>query len=351
MDANINGSLIRHAVPPDYVVQACLKPDSLACRAAISIGICSAYVAPLMASVGLLTNSITAWIFLIGLEKYTRQFVFLGCLAIADNLRLTQLIIWQIPAKGITFLTGGRVSFIITNVSEFGCIFFRFHHTFTGLLMSHIFLLTSLDRFLTLRYPNFMSQFGSRSAWFAMTINAALALGIAGGWASINGYNIARSIISCWIKDDNIFWAISNIFFFQARALQISIINIINLLVIYKVVKFLRNRSKLQEGQTKSKLQFKQIKASIMIFWIAVLDFLVNVPMIVIGSIALGLLLIGEVKVSNHFFQFVDLFVIIADLEACTRWLVYICQMNEFRSQFFWILTCGRKKISSTKDQ
>lgn len=341
MHLKVNGTYVPHAAMPNGFIRACESPSSLACRAATSLGICAAYVAPIMVVVGLVFNSITAWLFLVGLEKRTRQFVFLGCLAIADNLRLTQLVIWQIPAKGIPFLTAGHKYFIITNVSEVGCIFFRFHHTFTGLLMSHTFLLASLDRFFSLRSPNSMSKFGTRSAWIMMAITAVLVTVIATGWASVNGYRSIDSVIFCWIKRDNIYWAISNILFFQARTLQITLINMINIVVIYMVIKILRNRRELQEGQQKRKLQFKQIKASILIFWVAVIDFCANIPMVVTGSLALGMILIGDMENSNKFFAFVDLLVIIADIEACTRWTIYVWRMNEFRVKFTRALTCG----------
>ncbi|KAM7539016.1 hypothetical protein Aperf_G00000052269 [Anoplocephala perfoliata] len=145
-----------------------------ACILSHILGFVSAYIFPFVGLLGVFSNIFITYVFLLVFRKPSRQVICLACVSAADVITII-LFGWlsTFPAKGLPYATGAHVYFFIFNINTYSCKIVRYLYSFSSCASSSIFLLTSLDRCLSIYFPLQFARISRKRAWEASWASGA----------------------------------------------------------------------------------------------------------------------------------------------------------------------------------
>uniref|UniRef100_A0A1I8IZL6 G_PROTEIN_RECEP_F1_2 domain-containing protein n=1 Tax=Macrostomum lignano TaxID=282301 RepID=A0A1I8IZL6_9PLAT len=109
---------------------------------------------PLLVCLGLLGNGLVAYVTLARLRPLTRQNVYFGCIAVVDSIAVTEIGVVQLfLSKGLPWLSGGRLGFILLNQGDWGCRSQSYLLGLCQLLPAAMLLAMVVDRTLSMLAP------------------------------------------------------------------------------------------------------------------------------------------------------------------------------------------------------
>lgn len=301
------------------------------CISSSILGILCGYVFPPVAAFGLVTNILTAAAFLIFWPSPLRRpMIYFGALAIADGLCLISIgWMWMFPAKGLPFVTNGRVSFFTFAVSEQLCRFHRFFFCFSSSLATNLLLLACLDRTVAIFYPTKALTFSPKHAIngviVTILITALLALPISlnAGWFIDKG-----GTRQCWLKNAVFFTEIINIALNNNGLIQTLVIVGLNIAMVVKLY-YLEDHKSSKDGPKR-----REVKAALILVVISCL-FLTGAVLQASGYLLAHIFNYYGV---GHQKDLIRLAYNISDIgwqiffwQESVTWLLYMKQMSTFR--------------------
>ncbi|PAA54260.1 hypothetical protein BOX15_Mlig002009g2 [Macrostomum lignano] len=107
----------------DTPLQACRQDsESVSCLIANINGAVTGCLLPAVMVVGLLGNSLVAYLTLCRVKPLTKQNCFYGCIAVVDGVTLVvQGVLNGFLNKGLPWLSNGRFGLVMITVSDLGC--------------------------------------------------------------------------------------------------------------------------------------------------------------------------------------------------------------------------------------
>ena len=142
-----------------------LNEDRSSCIISHVLGILSGYIFPFIGLFGLVGNTTIFYIFTFKYSKITRQTVFLIFLAVADfSFIFSTGWLWIFPAKGLPYMSRGKIYLFIFNISDVTCRCFRSITIFCSTWIIGAFFMICLDRMLAIFFPMKMINYGYKSA-------------------------------------------------------------------------------------------------------------------------------------------------------------------------------------------
>lgn len=338
----MNGSFEPHLEESNILNECREDVSSWYCMAASIEGVFCAFMEPVVDLVGFICNPITIYILLFQLPERNRHLIFLGCLSIADTIKLLQGPLWRFAARGLPYITNGKVSWVILGVSNLGCVAYRSLHTVAGQLVINIFIVASLDRLFTITWPKLMARFTVRQAWLVMFFTLVLSVGISATWlADVKiVYDTRSKVHKCWREHDNNLWTLASGFYYQGRILPFLLVTVVNVILTAKILQILRNRRKLQEGQKNKSVKLSHISTALVISWLALFNFVTTIFRA--GSIITILFaqIKGDLDTVDKLWALMTFGVAITDLPCSLRWIFYFWKMERFRASFLAIIRC-----------
>ncbi|VEL33376.1 unnamed protein product [Protopolystoma xenopodis] len=251
--------------------------DWTACILSRILGVLSAYIFPVIGLLGLLVNCLTAFIFLRCFRTPTRQMIYLACLAVSDGLTILLFgWLWVFPAKGIPYATDGKTYFFTFYSGWTECRIHRWAYSFTSCLGNNIFLLTTLDRCMSIYLPLKFSRLPQKRAWqmlLAITLVSGvmmLPFGISTGLYPTQGNKVI-----CWLTEDQTFLQLYHVLFANAGFLQTVLIIAFNLALLIR----LRQNALLRKQLTcKFTTGRKEVSASILLLLLSTIVVICALP-------------------------------------------------------------------------
>lgn len=346
MHAKINGSFAPHFEVPNIIPESCHGSLSWHCISLRIEGILSGCFDPIFALIGTICNPVTAFILLFRMGPLNRNLIFLACLSLADTLRIQLILVYKFPGRGLPYLSGGRYWWVVWSHNEITCTLFRSSFVFFNFLVTFTFVITSLDRLLSLTYPKLMMRVTPKKAWIIMALIVIVSIALLLLWATDVGlvYDPNLQLFKCWKIHETTIWTLWSLLLYHGRFLQVLITTIINVSLTAKIVSIMRQRRKLQEGQMDTGVKMSQLSAAIVVAWQALFNILTNIVrcsgllLVLVGNLR------GDVAAAEAAWPLHNFGLFLSDLPSCLRWLFYVWRMPRFREHLAAILCCKQKK-------
>lgn len=343
MHLKINGDYAPHQEVANILPAYCQNFSLPFCIYLRLEGLYCALVDPLIFLIGAFCNPLTCYIFLFRMEKLNRNLIFLACLSMADTLKLMQSPFYRFPARGLSFISNGRFWWVSLNYSQASCFFYRLWHTVSGILVSSVFTVVSLDRFMSLIWPGRMSRVTNCQAWMCMIFTLVFAVGLSLSWSLDVGIFLdpKSKLYKCWRIHDSTLWNLASIFIYQGKLLFLLLVTIINVAMTVKIIKIVRHRRKLQEGQNTA-VKMSQISVALVVAWQALFNFLANIFRITVIMIVLFSNIRSDEDTTESVWPLITIGSALSDVPCGIRCLFYMWRMPRYRSNFISIISCGK---------
>ncbi|VDK30970.1 unnamed protein product [Dibothriocephalus latus] len=315
-----------------------------ACIIAHMLGIVSAYIFPFIGAFGLISNFLVLYVFFFVYRKPTRQMIYLGSIAGADILTLITFgWIWLFPAKGLPYATLARVYFFIFNFNDVTCKVFRYAYSFTASLSSSLFLLTALDRCLSIYFPLRFSRISTRRAWEAVLIITLVSALAMLPFGLMVGHSLSQGKIICWVLEQKTFLQIYHVLLSNSSLLQTLLVIGVNIALVVRLRRAVSERRSMSNCTTTN----REIAASMLLVMLSGATVMAALPQ----SIAYALSsILAEVLHGDEGLTIVRLVYNISDLcwhilflQQALNWVLYMKRMKNFREQTLRLLRCRRQ--------
>ncbi|VDL90546.1 unnamed protein product [Schistocephalus solidus] len=312
-----------------------------ACVIAHLLGIVSAYIFPFIGLFGIITNALVVYVFFFVFRKPSRQMIYLGCISGVDMLTLIIFgWIWLFPAKGLPYATVARVYFFVFNVSNVCCKIFRYAYSFTASLSSSLFLVTAMDRCLSIYFPLSFGRLPRRRAWEAVLVTTLFSalLMLPFGIAVQHGYSQGKII--CWVIEQKTFLQIYHVLLSNSCLLQTLLVIAVNVALVIRLKRSVLERESLTQSATAN----REIAASMLLVVLSVAMVMAALPQSIayaLSSILAEMLHGAEGRtIVRLVYNISDLCWHILFLQQALNWVLYMKRMKNFRQQTLRLLHC-----------
>ncbi|BHF75272.1 hypothetical protein SprV_0501836800 [Sparganum proliferum] len=312
-----------------------------ACIIAHLLGIVSVYIFPFVGIFGIISNSLVVYVFFFVFRKPSRQMIYLGCISGVDILTLITFgWIWLFPSKGLPYATFGRVYFFVFNVGDVSCKLFRYAYSFTASLSSSLFLVTAVDRCLSIYFPLTFGRLPRRRAWEAVLVTTLISalLMLPFGIMVRQGYSQGKII--CWVFEEKTFLQIYHVLLSNSCLLQTLLVIAVNVALVIRLKRSVLQRELLSNCANTN----REIAASMLLVILSAAMVMAALPQSTAYALSsiLSEVLQGEEgrTIVRLVYNISDLCWHILFLQQALNWVLYMKRMKNFRQQTLRLLRC-----------
>ena len=306
------------------------------------LGIFSGYIFPFIGTFGLVGNATIFYIFIFKYSKITRQTVFLTFLAVSDFTNIFSFgWLWIFPAKGLPYMSRGKIYFFISNISDVACKSFRSFITFSSTWAIGAFLMICIDRMLAILFPMQLIKYGYKSAITSSVIMVFLCLLFASPVLVHSKFvKIDFKMLCNPFGDDNLniikFIKIWYLLFVYGGAVPVLLILLFNTLLLWKVKDYRKKLKKLAESS--NSMSRKELKATILVLILTVFFLIGSIIKILVDVLYINFQNISRLEINSiekynieDFYNIWDISSIITLFMESMNVLIYYAKIKRFR--------------------
>uniref|UniRef100_A0A1I8IXQ9 G_PROTEIN_RECEP_F1_2 domain-containing protein n=1 Tax=Macrostomum lignano TaxID=282301 RepID=A0A1I8IXQ9_9PLAT len=368
----------------DLQVDCLVDSSSLDCATATVLGFLAGAVVPVAVAMGTVGNLLTVHVIFRRIRQRTRLHFYLACIALSDwgNLICWGLG-WQVLAKGLPWLSGGRVGIIIPNMSDGMCRGFRFAHNFFHALSANWFLLMTLDRLNALYRPLKARSLSLRSAAKAATGAFVATIAMAGpvpafwGWHRLvqgGGGRIACLPVPFYGDSVRLWTIFSTVLLLQPPSLQMLAVSVCNSLLLVRLCRLRRSSGNFFGGNADTRRHggtrrlgrssrrhggarlaaAEELAPTLVVVALSVVFLMCGLPVCAVGFVVMRRTVFGDesdndssiggggVMGLRSVYNISDIGQILILVNQSINWAVLLCRDRQFRSEFLAVVTLGR---------
>ncbi|KAH8876558.1 rhodopsin-like orphan GPCR [Schistosoma japonicum] len=342
LDTLIDCMMLKHGHP---------NASKLLCNISTFLGTYMAYVFPFIGTIDLISNCIVTTIFLRYLNHQSRQFIYLGVLAISD-ISIDIAIGWLrwFPTFGLPYASFGKVYYFISLTSSISCKLYMFCQSIACTFRGNIFMLMAMDRLLLIYKPLVFKRhpkcviFLSIISVLTITIIMSLPVIIFCDLTQVANLRV------CWYSKHTNVLIVYQVLFSNTCLVQLSLVTLIDSMFLVKLLKWSRRRRQVTDTNTS---EMKNISPTVTMLLIHIFAFLCALPC-GISYLLLVALEILRHNVPKEFFHFILLFINIGwtliFLQSSMNIILYCIRIEKFRQILLKpLIDCCNKSSGNSK--
>ncbi|TNN09540.1 rhodopsin-like orphan GPCR [Schistosoma japonicum] len=323
LDTLIDCMMLKHGHP---------NASKLLCNISTFLGTYMAYVFPFIGTIDLISNCIVTTIFLRYLNHQSRQFIYLGVLAISD-ISIDIMMGWLrwFPTFGLPYASLGKVYYFISLTSSINCKLYMFCQSIACTFRGNIFMLMAMDRLLLIHKPLVYKRH-SKCVIF-LTIISVLTITIIMSLPVIIFCDLMLvfNLKICWYTNYTEVLIVYQVLFSNTCLVQLSLVTLIDSMFLVKLLKWSRRRRQVTDTNTS---EMKNISPTVTMLLIHILTFSCALPC------GIAYLLSATSRITQHEIPkeilhysllFINIGWTLIFLQSSMNIILYCIRIDEFR--------------------
>ncbi|KAA3672545.1 uncharacterized protein DEA37_0001832 [Paragonimus westermani] len=320
------------------------------CVTTKALGVWSAYITPVVCSIGLFGTILVVIALLLHVRYLNRQLiyiVFMFSANAATNILFAWL--WILPAKGIPYATNGKSYFFTFYTSDAVCSLHRFAYSFTTTMACNFLLLASIDRFLAIFYPLKFNHIPRLYGWYASAFTVCLSVLMMVPVAVLVTLHTVGNKLICWFVRDYLWMEYYQAMLSNSSVIQPVLVGLINLSFMLRIRQYLIINHR---GTSVSKQDRTHFRSSVLMFFLSAVYLIFSMPQTIAYLVAYALSRNGgdvdtEVRLAYN----------IADLAWNLRFLMEVFNnvvllyfSSQVRKYVYFLFPCLPKMLMASND-
>ncbi|VDO65122.1 unnamed protein product [Schistosoma margrebowiei] len=315
-----------------------------ACIISTIYGILIGYIFPIIGIFGLITNSIVVIIFFSLYQQKNLYFILLGILAITDigiNILIGWL--WLFPSYGLPYITSGTIYYFILTKSYIHCRLLKSIQIIWCNLRGNIYILLAFTRLSLLLLHKPLNYKISTKYFIIILLITILIISSIISLPLIfytDLFITKRLYLTCWFTNYTLFLSIYQILFSNSCLFQLTFVNLIDLLLLIKIIKWLKQHNQLTiHNHIIIKLKLKKITKIITLILLDFISFLSSIP-----SSIIYIILVTKTKPNLQDIRIFTLLILMTwgliFLQSSLNIILYYKRIDYFRNYLMKLIHC-----------
>ncbi|KAF5400055.1 hypothetical protein PHET_06726 [Paragonimus heterotremus] len=319
------------------------------CVTTTVLGVWSAYITPVVCSIGLFGTILVVVALLLHARHLNRQLIYIVFMFSANagtNIFFAWL--WILPAKGIPYATNGRSYFFSFYTSDAVCSLHRFAYSSTTTMACNFLLLASIDRFLAIFYPLKFSHVPKLYGWYASVFTVCLSVLMMVPVAVLVTLHTVGGKLICWFAPDCLWMEYYQAMLSNSSVIQPILVGLINLSFMLRIRQYLIINHR---GTTVSKLDRTHFRSSVLMFFLSAVYLVFSMPQTIAYLVAYALSRNGDVNKDVRLaYNIADLSWNLYFLIEVFNTVVLLYFSSQVRKYVFSLFPCLPTKLMSSNE-